>query len=66
VVSATDLHAVNLNFLHPEPLLFYSSSSSVILMRLSGPVETHHSSENLVALGIEQGISGSVVRNSNH
>jgi hypothetical protein len=29
--------AVNLGFLYPEPLLFHSSSSSVILMRLSGP-----------------------------
>jgi hypothetical protein len=29
--------AVNLDFLDPEPLLFHSSSSSVILTRLSGP-----------------------------
>jgi hypothetical protein len=29
--------AVNLHFLDPEPLLFHSSSSSVILTRLSGP-----------------------------
>jgi hypothetical protein len=29
--------AVNLGFLDPEPLLFHSSSSSVILTRLSGP-----------------------------
>jgi hypothetical protein len=29
--------AVNLGFLGPEPLLFHSSSSSVILTRLSGP-----------------------------
>jgi hypothetical protein len=30
--------AVNLGFLDPEPLLFHSSSSLVILTRLSGPV----------------------------
>jgi hypothetical protein len=29
--------AVNLRLLYPEPLLFHSSSSSVILTRLSGP-----------------------------
>jgi hypothetical protein len=29
--------AVNLDFLDPEALLFHSSSSSVILMRLSEP-----------------------------
>jgi hypothetical protein len=28
---------VNLDFLDPEPLLFHSSISSVILTRLSGP-----------------------------
>jgi hypothetical protein len=32
VVSATDL-----GFLDPEPLLFFSSSSSLVLTRLSGP-----------------------------
>jgi hypothetical protein len=37
VVSATDLHGRILSFLDPEPLLFGSSSSSVILARLSGP-----------------------------
>jgi hypothetical protein len=37
VVRATDLTVVNLDFLDPEPLLFYSSSFSVILMRLSEP-----------------------------
>jgi hypothetical protein len=36
-VSATDPHAVNFNFLDPEPLLFHLNSSAVILMRLSGP-----------------------------
>jgi hypothetical protein len=59
--------AVNLNFLHPEPLLFHSSSSSVILTRLSGlcsrPTTTQ---EDLVAPGIEPEISGSVARISDH
>jgi hypothetical protein len=29
--------AVNLDFSTPEPLLFHSSSSSIVLTRLSGP-----------------------------
>jgi hypothetical protein len=37
VVSATDPHGRNLGFLDPEPLLFHSSSSSIILTKLSGP-----------------------------
>jgi hypothetical protein len=37
VVSATDPHGRNLGFLDPEPLLFHSSSSSVVLTSLSGP-----------------------------
>jgi hypothetical protein len=37
-LSATDPHGRNLGFLHPEPLLFHSSSSSIILTRLSGIV----------------------------
>jgi hypothetical protein len=37
VMSATDPTAVNLGFLDPQPLSFYSSTSSVILTRLSGP-----------------------------
>jgi hypothetical protein len=53
--------AINLGFLDPEPLLFHSSSSSVILI----PFQTHFS-ENLVASGIERGISGSVAWNSDH
>jgi hypothetical protein len=38
VVSATDPHCRNLSFRDPELLLFRSSSSSVILTRLSDPV----------------------------
>jgi hypothetical protein len=37
MVSATDPHGRNLGFLDPEPLLFHSSSSSIILRRLSEP-----------------------------
>jgi hypothetical protein len=37
VVSTTDPHGRNLGFLDPEPLLFHSSNSSVILTSLSGP-----------------------------
>jgi hypothetical protein len=39
VFSATDPHGRNLGFLDPDPLLFHSSSSSIILTRLSGPTE---------------------------
>jgi hypothetical protein len=60
-----------IRFSWPEPLLFHSSSSSVILARLSGPAEwtpfqTHYFSENLVAPGVKPGTSGSVARNSDH
>jgi hypothetical protein len=59
--------AVNLGFLAPEPLLFHSSSSSVILMRLSGPRSTPTTSQkNLVAPGIEPETSGSVAGNTDH
>jgi hypothetical protein len=37
VVRATDPTAVNLDFLDSKPLVFISSSSSIILKRLSGP-----------------------------
>jgi hypothetical protein len=37
-VNFLRLEDVNLGFLDPEPLVFLSSSSSVILMRLRGPV----------------------------
>jgi hypothetical protein len=47
VVSATDPPAVNLGFLDPEPLLFDSSGSSVILTRLSGPRSRPISSQKI-------------------
>jgi hypothetical protein len=37
VVSVTEPHGRYLGFLDPEPLLLHSSSSSIILTRLSGP-----------------------------
>jgi hypothetical protein len=57
VVSAAEPpRAVNLRFFLPEPLLFLSSSSSVIFTRLSGPqFQTYCYSENLAAPGIEPG-----------
>ena len=69
--SAQRVHtAVNLCFLDLEPLLFYSSSSSVDLTRLtrlsrprSRPTTTQ---KNLVAPGIKPETSVSVARNSDH
>jgi hypothetical protein len=46
----------------PEPLLFLSSSSSILLT----PFQTHYFAENLVAAGIETGTSESVARISGH
>jgi hypothetical protein len=37
MVSATDPYGRILGFSRPEPLLFLSSSSSVVVTRLSGP-----------------------------
>jgi hypothetical protein len=37
VVSATDSHGRSSRFSGPEPLLLFSSSSSVVITRLSGP-----------------------------
>jgi hypothetical protein len=47
VVSATDPHGRNLGFFDPEPLLFHSSSSSIILTRLSGPRSRPTSSQKI-------------------
>src|SRR5215469_10037536 len=58
--------AVNL-FSRPEPLLFYSSSSSVDLPRLSGPRSRPTTTQkNLAAPGIEPETSVSVAKNSDH
>jgi hypothetical protein len=47
VVSAMDPHGRNLGFLDLEPLLFHSSSSSVILTRLSGPCSRPTTSQKI-------------------
>jgi hypothetical protein len=39
--------AVNLDFMDPEPLLFHSFSSSVILTKLSGPLSRPTTSERI-------------------
>src|SRR5215472_1891076 len=55
--------AVNLCFLDLEPLLFYSSSSSIDLMRLSGPCSRPTATQkNLVVPGIEPGTSVSIYK----
>ena len=67
MVSATGPHG---RFLDLEPLLFYSSSSSIDLRRLtrlsrprSRPTTTQ---KNLAVPGIEPGTSVLVARNSDH
>ena len=67
---ALSAQRVKLCFLDLEPLLFYSSSSSIDLRRLtrlsrprSRPTTTQ---KNLVVPGIEPGTSVSVARNSDH
>jgi hypothetical protein len=49
VVSATDPHGRILGFLDPEPLLFLPSSSSIMLMRLSGPRSRPTTSQKIYA-----------------
>jgi hypothetical protein len=62
VVSATGPHGRYSRFSRPEPLLFHSSSSSVVVTRLSGPhSRPPYLSEKLVGPGIEPGTSGSVI-----
>jgi hypothetical protein len=59
--------AVNLGYLDPEPLLFHSGSSFVILNEAEWTsFQTRYFFENLVERGIEPGTSGSVARNSDH
>jgi hypothetical protein len=54
VVSVMDPYGRILGFSRPEPILFLSSSSSVVLTEW--PLfQTHYFSENLVAPGIEPG-----------
>jgi hypothetical protein len=53
------LTAVNLGFLDPKPLLFHSSSSSIIFKREWTPFQTHYFLEDLVT-------QGSIAKNSDH
>jgi hypothetical protein len=62
LVSATGPYGRYFQFCRPEPLLSLQISSTVILLSLSG-LRSRHSTEDLVAPGIEPGISGSVLRN---
>jgi hypothetical protein len=50
----------------PEPLVFLSSSSSVVLTRLSGPRSRPTTSRKICSAGNRTRTSGSVARNSDH
>jgi hypothetical protein len=53
VISEADPYSHNLGFLNCSRYFFFSSSSSIVLMKAEWtPFETHFS-ENLVAPGIE-------------
>jgi hypothetical protein len=54
VFSVTDPYGRILGFSRQEPLLFLSSSSSVVLMRLSGPL-SRPTTFFLLVLGMEPG-----------
>jgi hypothetical protein len=58
VVSAMDPHGRNFGFLDLEQLLFHSSSSSVILTRLSGPCSRPTTSQATTIL--------TIIKNYNH
>jgi hypothetical protein len=65
VVSAADPLRPLISVFYTGAAIFLSSSSSFILTRAEWtPFQNHCYSENLVALGIEHGTSGSVARNS--
>jgi hypothetical protein len=64
VAIAMDPPAVNLGFIDTEPLLFHSSSTSVILTRLNDPVPDPVLLRISGSAGNRTLFSGSVVRNS--
>jgi hypothetical protein len=67
VVRATDPYGRSFRFPRPEPLLFNSSSSRIILTRLSWPGSRPTTFPgNLIAPGIEPGNSRPVARNSEY
>jgi hypothetical protein len=66
VVSVTDPLWSYSRISRPEPLLFLSSSSSVVLTRLSGPVPDPLLLGKSGSAGNGTRTSGSVARNSEH
>jgi hypothetical protein len=56
----------NLDFLNLESLLYIQVAPQLSWRDWEDPVPDPLLSENLVALGIESGVSGSVARNSDH
>jgi hypothetical protein len=67
VVSVTDPLRLYSRISSPEPLFFLSSSSSIVLTRLSGPGSRPTTSQkNLVLPEIEPRTSGFVAKNSDH
>jgi hypothetical protein len=67
VVSAADPPRPLISVFWTGAATFLSSSSSFIITRAEWtPFQTHCYSENVVALGIEHGTSGSAARKSYH
>jgi hypothetical protein len=66
VVSATDTYGRILGFTRPEPLLFLSSSSSIVFMRLSGPLPDSLLLRKSGSTGNQTRTSGAIARNSEH
>jgi hypothetical protein len=73
VVSATDSPGRILGFLDQSRYYFFQVAPQLYSQVLTStheaewtPFQTHCLSENLEALGIEPGTSGSVARNSDH
>jgi hypothetical protein len=64
VVSVTDPYGCNLEFLDLEPLLFLSRISSIVLTRLSGPVQDPILLRKSGSAGNPIRTSESVARNS--
>jgi hypothetical protein len=66
VVRATNSHGRESRSARPEPLLFHSSSSAIVLPHEAEWNAFQKISENLVGSGIEPGTSGSVATNPDH
>jgi hypothetical protein len=63
VVSVTDPYGRIPGFLDPEQIIFLSSWSPIVLMKLSGPRSRPTTSQKI---WFAPGTSGSVARNSDH